>query len=77
MLTPTCTECPRPIQGDRITCSDRCRVRRSRRLNAARNTRTRDVLAELVSAVESGDSFAASRARNEARGVLAANRMPR
>lgn len=78
MHTVTCSECPRPVYGaQRLTCSDRCRLRRSRRLRTEDAAHTRDVLAALVSAVESGDVFAASRARNDARGVLAANRRTR
>lgn len=29
--TRTCTECPNPVTGRKITCSDRCRSRRSKR----------------------------------------------
>lgn len=77
MLHPVCSECPRPVFGAAQTCSGTCRVRRHRRLQGEAAARTREALAALVSAVESGDSYAASRAKQDARGVLAAHRFPR
>lgn len=32
----TCSECPNPVEGRALTCSDRCRTARSRRRSSAR-----------------------------------------
>ncbi len=71
----TCAECPRTIEQtpgyrDRITCGNRCRMRRQRRLHAEREARFReaahDLLTRQTAAILAGDRDALAAVERDA-----------
>lgn len=70
MLCPVCHQTP--LAGNRSTCSERCRQRRSRALRADRMDRARAILGRQSEALASGaDPAVIAQLARDARRLLA------
>lgn len=48
----SCSECPAHVGAHRLTCGERCRARRSRRLRAERAQTQRQAYADALAQIE-------------------------